>query len=468
MKGKIIHTVASLVVFASLSLAMVGLTWPSVAQSETAETHEHEKAVSEDAGHGQGEPELSEAEHHDEAEGGHQHEHLDMQEPLGFAALSEMTCEHESPILQCDECRYEVGVARLDPALSKDLVASARVGAHEHVSASLRLTGQVDLDLTRVVEVASPGSGRIENVQAVLGDTVEATDTLVVVRSSEFGQAQADSCVASAQLELARETFEREKQLHDDKVGSQADYQSARNQLSAAQATLGAARKRLQLFGLSEEQIAAIRADDEVAFGEFVLTAPISGTIIAQNAVRGQLVDSTDTLCRIADLSCVWVWCDVYEADLAAVHDRFVSGSVVTVQISVRAFPETIFRGVVDMIGSQLDPETRTVKVRVRAENPGGRLKPGMFVTVSLDLGGSGTAMMVPETAVLSDEGRHFVFVRLNDEFWIRRDVSVGPTAADLVPVYGGLSEGDVIATKGAFMFKSEVLKEKMGAGCAH
>ena len=101
-------------------------------------------------------------------------------------------------------------------------------------------------------------------------------------------------------------------------------------------------------------------------------------------------------------------------------------------------------------------------------DNAQGRLKPGMFVRVDLGLGRDAAMMTVPESAVLSDEGQAFVFVPLGRNLWIRRDVEVGAVRQGKVEVLHGLSAGETLVTRGAFMFKSEILKEKMGAGCAH
>ena len=120
------------------------------------------------------------------------------------------------------------------------------------------------------------------------------------------------------------------------------------------------------------------------------------------------------------------------------------------------------------MIDSQLDRDTRTLRVRLVADNVHGKLKPGMFVTALIPLAECEQVVHVPESAVLTDEGEHFVFAQLTDDLWIRRDIAVGHRDKGLVEVLAGLSEGETIATQGAFMFKSEVLKEKMGAGCAH
>jgi len=120
------------------------------------------------------------------------------------------------------------------------------------------------------------------------------------------------------------------------------------------------------------------------------------------------------------------------------------------------------------MIGSEVNRESRTVKVRVIAQNPGVRLKPGMFADVSIGLSQNQSVIRIPKTAVMSDSADRFVFEHLKDDLWIRRDIVPGETKDGLVAVLSGLEPGITIATKGAFMFKSEVLKEKMGAGCAH
>jgi cobalt-zinc-cadmium efflux system membrane fusion protein len=492
MKSKILHAGISLAVFGGLSLVLVGLTSPSLLRPGVAAPAGH---GDKHAGPGQAAPvtpcedgcepdqarsvpvaacedgcELEHAKATSAAacEDGCEDEHAQAGPALTLAQLRARQCEH-GPILECDECRYEAGVARLQPTLAEGLVETRTVHVQDRAARRLELTGAVQLDLTRVVDIAPAGSGRVQEVRRILGDTVQASDVLVTIQSAEFGQAESDYLEALARRDLARQTYEREKQLHERKISSEADYLSAGRELTAAEAAVAAARKRLQLFGLDNPQIDALKtADGDETFGRLVLTAPIEGTVIQQNVVRGQLVSGNDTLYRVADLSRVWIWCDVYESDLAALYERFESGEPVQAEVHVRAFPGKTFEGTVDMIGNELDPETRTLKVRVVAENPHGRLKPGMFVTVSLGLDDVRPVLRVPETAVLRDEGTRFVFVKLADDLWARRDVEAGPQQGGFVEVYNGLHDGETVATRGAFMFKSEVLKEKMGAGCAH
>ena len=454
MKNRLVHVMVSLIVFVGLSAVLVGLTWQPQVHADT--TVEHEAG---DANHAE------EAEHEDERE----HTGDEAGKPLSLEELKETRCEHEVAIIDCDECRYEAGVAKITPATAQGLVETWPVRTEPRATKRLNLTGEVQLDLTRVAEIASAGAGRVGQVRKNLGERVAADDVLAIVQSAEFGEAQAGFLEARARLDLARQTLEREKQLYERKISSEADYLTARNELASAEATAAAARQRLQLFGWSDDRIESlVAADADAPFGQLALTTPIAGTVIEQNAVRGQLVDTSDMLYRIADLSRVWVWCDLYESDLAVLHDRMAAGAPVQAEIRSGAFPQTAFRGTIDLIGSQLDRETRTVKVRVVVDNPDGRLRPGMFVRVALGLDEERAVLRVPAAAVLSDAGKQFVFAKFTDDLWIRRDVTVGPVEGGMVEVGHGLSEGDVVAARGAFMFKSEILKEKMGAGCAH
>ncbi len=256
------------------------------------------------------------------------------------------------------------------------------------------------------------------------------------------------------------QSYDRETQLREQSVTSEADHQQAELALLAAQAMVAATQKQLTLYGVSDE--------NERVYGELAVRSPIQGTVIEQTCVQGQWAEPSDTLYRVADLSRVWIFCDVYESDLEALIKRFASDQAVAATITSKAFAQSTFPGTLDMIGSQLDEHTRTVKCRVLVDNAQGRLKPGMFVQVDLGLGQHASMLTVPQSAVLSDEGQAFVFVPLGQDFWIRRDVEVGAVRGGQVQILQGLSVGETVVTRGAFMFKSEILKEKMGAGCAH
>lgn len=408
------------------------------------DTHEHEQA-----------PQVNDPSTHD------------VGSPGESGTLGQALCEHGIATIECDRCRFEIGVVKLQPSLAKTLVETAEVQDVERVR-TLRLTGQVQLDSTRVVDVVPTGSGQVKRVEKLLGQEVVEGDMLAVIYSADFGQAKAHFLEEQARLDLATSTFEREKDLYETKVSSKADYLNALNELKAAQAYYAAAEKTLRLFGLDSEQISAIKDEKENGrFAELVLRAPQAGTIIAQNISVGALVDTTESLYTIADTSNVWVWCDLYERNLKLLHERLSSGERIITKVRVKAFVGESFDGIVDLIGTQVDEHTRTIKVRVQVKNEEQKLKPGMFAEAEISIPLQENAMIVPSSAVVSDEGKSFVFQHLKDDLWMRRDVRVGENQGGFIEILSGLPKNATIVTGGAFMLKSDILREKMGAGCA-
>jgi len=402
---------------------------------------------------------------HDDHEGHAHAEHAAM----GASSLEDLEaiqCEHQIGILNCDECRYEAGAVKIDPSLDS-LIETGRVEDVDRTQ-MLTLTGQIQLDRTKAVEVVSFGAGRVKRIDKFLGDRVQQGDVLAVIHSADLGQAKANFLEVQAALELAEATFQREKDLYEKKISSEADYLDARNALTAAEAAQAAADKRLRLFGLSSEQIAEI--SDEQTNGDFadlVLRAPQSGTLITQNVSVGQIVDTTDSLYTIADLSNLWVWCDVYEADLGVLHERLQRAQPLEATVHVKAFESDVFEGVVDFAGNVMDEHTRTVKIRVQVTNPNAKLRPGMFADVQVALSQPGRVPAVPQSAVVSDAGQAFIFQQLKGDLWVRRDVTTGAKYGRFVELLGNIPSQAPIVTGGAFMLKSDVLREKMGAGCA-
>ncbi|MHC4843553.1 MAG: efflux RND transporter periplasmic adaptor subunit [Planctomycetota bacterium] len=381
--------------------------------------------------------------------------------------LESAICEHQVRTIDCDSCRYELGVVKIQPSIAEALIQTSVVDGKK-LDRKLKLTGQIQLDTTRTVDVVPTGSGRVERVVKQLGEEVEKGEVLAVIHSAEFGQAKASFLEVQAKLELAQATFSREKELYEKEVSSQADYLSALNGVKAAEANYAAAEKRLRLFGLEAEQIAAIKNEKENGnFAELILRAPRAGTIIKQNISTGKLVENTESLYTVADLSNVWIWCDVYEKDLAILHEQFAKEKTMKAKVHVKAFEGVEFEGTVDLIGSLMDEHTRTVKVRIQAANPEDKLKPGMFADVEISVPFEEQMTVIPRSAVLNDDGRAFVFQHLKDDLWLRRDVILGKSQDGFVEVVDGLSKGSEIVSGGAFMLKSDILREKMGAGCA-
>lgn len=468
MKAKINHAAVSLLVFVVLALSVLWATGnlhigPVGAETLDADGHDTHGA-SDEACEGC-EPVIATASEAEESDAHGQGAAVD---PMDIEAVFSIKCEHEIAIVDCDECRYEAGVVKVDTSVTNALTET-QVPSLKNLSDALMLTGKIEFDGTKVVEVAAAGKGRVLSIEKLIGQKVNKGDVLAVVHSAELGQAKAKYLETHARLDLAQDTFTREKELYEKKISSRDDYLIAQNELKSAQACLAADEKNLNLFGLDDDQIAAINDEKKNGhFAQLVLRATTDGTIIEQNITVGKLIDTTDTLYVIADLSNVWVWCDLYEKNLAQMHKLLSKNASLKATVSVSAFGDIQFEGTVDLITSKMDSVTRTVKMRLQAINTDGMLKPGMFADVSIPLDQSKQALTVPKTAIMTDDGENFVFQHLKDDFWIRRDVVTGKAANGYVEIIKGLAINEMVITKGAFMFKSDVLREKMGAGCAH
>jgi cobalt-zinc-cadmium efflux system membrane fusion protein len=381
-------------------------------------------------------------------------------------------CECGVPIYQCDECRYEAGLVKLDASLLKraggGLVQTQAV-ARTRVSAVLSTTGEVALNENAAVHITPRITGIIEAVTTDVGARVKAGDTLLSVSSVELGRVLAEYERNRTLSELSEKILARETRLQEQKVGSEQDTIDAQMTFEQHRADLRTSEQTLHVFGLTEEDLTRARDGSHgVGAGRLPVRAPIAGTIIEKHAVAGELAEPGKDLMLLADLTTVWVWANVHSRDLARLLAAESSGRV-GVEITVSAFPDRPFKGVLDYVGATMDEQTRTVKVRATVANPDRVLRPGMFCEAAIALG-NGVAEEVlgaPRAAVLSDEGKAFVFKHWKDDFYVRQDVRIGREFFGTVEILKGLEAGDTVAAEGAFLLKSDVLREKMGAGCA-
>jgi cobalt-zinc-cadmium efflux system membrane fusion protein len=377
------------------------------------------------------------------------------------------TCEHGKKTYACDECRYGVGVVRV-PAKVVDggLLKKASV-SKRRVEAPIVLTGEIRFDERHVTHISPRIEGAVRKVHASLGERVRRGQPILELESVQLGEAESDYLAAQAALRLARSSFERQEQLRKEQISSEKEYLSARQEHEAAQIRARSAREKLARLGVSQGDVERLAsATRSAGDGALVVRAPADGIVLEMHAVPGELVKPEQSVVTVGDVSSVWVWADLHEDQLGRVLDAQRGGRL-RAEIAVKAFPDTSFPGLVDFVGPSMDERTRTVKVRVAAANPEAKLRAGMFASVRIFLPGQADALAVPRSAVLSDEGRSFVFVHHHGDYWIRRPVEPGRRWLEWVEVKSGLAGAETIAADGAFLLKSDVLRSKMGAGCA-
>jgi len=406
--------------------------------------------------------------HADEHEG-HGHEGAeakvsDLDQPV--EALLAKTCEHGKKTFECSECRYEVGVARVPKAMLDDGLVKTSVAARRKLEAPLGLTGEIRFDERRVTHIAPSTEAMVRAVRVSLGQRVKAGEPLVELESVALGEAQSQYLEARGALELARRAAERAESLHQEKIASEKEWLQARSDHETAEIRTRAAREKLVRLGLSAGEVEAIPGRGGTAGrGTLVLRAPTAGVVLEMHAVPGELVRPDQSILTVGDLSDLWLWADLYEDQLG----RVVASEKASLRagVSVKAYPGEVFPGTVDFVGPTMDEKTRTVKVRIAVKNPAGKLRAGMFAAVQLYLPGEEEGLALPRSAVLADEGRSFVFVHREGEYYMRRPVQTGRASVDWVEVTSGLAGGETVVSSGAFLLKSDVLRSKMGAGCA-
>jgi cobalt-zinc-cadmium efflux system membrane fusion protein len=400
---------------------------------------------------------------------GHGHEgaearRSDLDQPA--EALLGQSCEHGKKTHRCDECRYQVGVARVPGAMLDDGLVKTAVAARRKLEAPLGLTGEIRFDERRVTHLAPSTEAMVRAVRVSLGQRVRAGEPLVELESVALGEAQSQWLEARGALELARRAAERAGSLHQEQIASEKEWLQARSDHETAEIRARAAREKLVRLGLSPAEVEAIPGRGGTAGrGTLVLRAPSAGVVLEMHAVPGELVRPEQSILTVGDLSDLWLWADLYEDQLGRVVASEQGG--LRAGVTVKAYPGEVFPGTVDFVGPTMDEKTRTVKVRIAVRNPAGKLRSGMFASVQLYLPGEVEALALPRAAVLSDEGRAFVFVHQQGEFYLRRPVQTGRASLDWIEVTAGLAGGETVVTDGAFLLKSDVLRSKMGAGCA-
>jgi cobalt-zinc-cadmium efflux system membrane fusion protein len=379
------------------------------------------------------------------------------------------TCEHRIPAYTCNECRYEVGVARagdemFDPAQGGTLV-TMRAGSRP-LGGGRDSNGEVRLNEERAVYLSPLAPGVVRSILVDVGARVRAGQVLFEVESSEFRQAKADLLRAESALTLAEATATRERDLHEKGVCPRKDVLEAEAALGQARAERIAVVGRLLGFGLGQQEIAGLPGGRAASqSGLMPVRSPFAGTVLERSLSLGAQAQPGDKLLLLADTSRVWVITTVYEREVAAVLQAQRLEPVQAV-VTVSAYPDATFKGHVEQVGGTLDEATRTAKVRVVVDNPDNLLRAGMFARVQLLLRAAGGGLALPEEAVLDDEGRSFVFVRAKGPYFIRRPVTTGRSLDGWIEV-SGIKPGAEVVTHGAFLLKSDVLRSKMGAGCA-
>jgi cobalt-zinc-cadmium efflux system membrane fusion protein len=337
---------------------------------------------------------------------------------------------------------------------------------------------RVAFNTEAMAHVGSPLRGRAVEVKVRLGDLVSVGQELLVVESPDLGEAQADFLqkktavqTAAPAVELAKIAWERGKGLLEQSQGisltevqrREAEYKAAMANVKAAEAAAMASENKLHLLGMQQSEVAVLAATGEIA-PRYAIKAAIDGQVVQREVTLGELVSpERDSLMVLADTRTLWVLADVPEGKLRGVAvgaKAWVTTGTATDGGSHK------FEGTVAFIAPLVDPMTRTAQVRIEVPVAELNLKPGMFaqaeiVLAALDGTEPAPIVAVPDEAIQSVQGGPAVFVPVPGELntFVKRPVTIGKSVGGLVPIAGGLVEGEPYVAAGTFILKAELGK---------
>lgn len=302
--------------------------------------------------------------------------------------------------------------------------------------------GNIDFNQDNAVQVFSPYQGRIGQMLVRAGEDVTKGQVLYTVQIPDLAQAAATLISAAGTLRVANETVQRAKGLYEAQSIAQKEYLQNVTDQQAADAAYRAARKSIELFGLSAQQIAEIELSRKVDT-EMPVRSPFAARVTARTGASGLLVQpgSGTPPVILADLQKLWMVASVPESEVAAYR---VGQSV---QVRVQAYPDKVFAGKVNYIGDAADPNTHRIVVRAEVVDPQHQLKAQMLATFSITVGAPVTSVAVPQNALAREgDGSMSVWTTQDHLRFRRKVVKTGWVQDGMVQITEGLSQGEKIA----------------------
>lgn len=332
----------------------------------------------------------------------------------------------------------------------KDLLGRIKLGepSWKEVAASQTVSARIEVDQTRVTRVGSPVMGRISQLLVTEGQSVRRGELLALLNSTGLNDAQLAFLKALSDRLLSERAVDRAMQLLKADVIGVAELQRREAELSQARAEFDAAHDQLELLGMPSDAIDHLEKTRQINSVSRVI-APMNGTVLSRMLTLGQVIQPADTVFEIADLSHVWLQADVPEA--SAGHLRVGT----RIEAAVAALPDVKIEGTLSFVSATVNPETRTVRVRMDLPNPDGKFKPAMLATVTLK-DQPERQQVVPSTAVIRDGDSEYVFVQVDDDTFVLRPVKLGSEFEGHRVLVDGVRTGEKILVEGAFHLNNE------------
>ena len=342
-----------------------------------------------------------------------------------FCSLVMLGCQsHELP----DAVDEKKSFVLSDLMLSKIKLDTVQ---KQNVYGILNLNGKIVADESREVEIFPIVGGNVIGVYAELGDFVKKGQTLGVIRSGEVAEFDRQRVDAESDVLVAQKNLAVKQDLYDSKLSSERELIAAQKELEKAEAALKRIKETFSIYSFNDKS-------------EYHLKAPISGFVIKKNINRDMTLPfpQTESVFTIAELNEVLAVANVYESDISLISEGM------DVVVSTLSYPNDTIKAKVDKIFNMLDPDTKTMKIRIRIQNPDFKLKPEMLATVRVFYHESKSLMSVPASSIVFDNSRKFVMV-FKDKYNIEtREVEVHKTTEGRTWLRRGVAENEVVISK--------------------
>jgi membrane fusion protein, heavy metal efflux system len=386
-----------------------------------------------------------------------------------FQAKGDWCKEHGFPESVCPKCHPERGGKPAVDVASDGAPAdgtkvrlktgdTARLAGIETVRAvpgrgviEIVAPAVITYDPSRVAQVNARSPGVVKRLQAEVGAWVREGAPLAVIESALLSADQSRLDAVRSRMRIAEVNYRREEDLEKKGISSRKEVLAAEQELKEAKAGSEALAASLSVVGA-----------DPGTRGRYVVIAPLSGIVTQRNVFPGRFVDLHETLFEIIDTSSMWAEVAVPEETLGSVR---IGEPVV---LTVSGIEGREFRGTIAQLASFVDPQTRTVKARVRLANPNGFLRANMYGQARISAGGFRSSAAVPRDAIQRAKTAQVAFVRLSPNEYETRRVQVAPSRGNdgLVEIASGILPGEEVVVAGSFFLKTETLKDSIGAGC--
>lgn len=310
----------------------------------------------------------------------------------------------------------------------------------------ISLSGEVSFNENNVIKIFPRSSGQVLETRVSLGDHVSKGQALAIVKSADVAGDYSDLKSAEADLAIAKRQMDNEESLFKNGISSERDYTEAKENYQKALATKNKMISMINING----------GNNTNASGQYIITSPIDGYVVAKNINAGDFIrsDNGNNLFTVSDLKNVWIYANVYETDIPKIKEGY------KVTIIPMAYPDVTLYGKIDKLSQALDPETKTLRVRITLDNKDMMLKPEMFAKVIVDNMEGAKSICVPAAAILSQDGKNYVVTYNNDSDMSVAEVSIIKTVNNKTFVNSGVQPGQKIITKNQLLIFNQLLNE--------